>query len=88
MTEWEEDLFYSNLKYCDRLSWEQTRVISYILAQTNSKKKLDITDILHFPWDDNFEEHDTEITDEEKNKLRAKAKMFEKMLQQNSKQDS
>lgn len=34
-------------------SWEQTRFIAYIFAQTQAyKKKYKITDIIKFPWDD------------------------------------
>lgn len=34
-------------------SWEQTRFIAYIFAQTqNYKKKYKITDIIKFAWDD------------------------------------
>lgn len=32
-------------------SWEQTRMISYLIAQTNSKKKLKPNDIISFPWE-------------------------------------
>ena len=32
-------------------SWEQTRMICYLIAQTNSKKKLKPNDIISFPWE-------------------------------------
>lgn len=34
-----------------KTTWEQTRLISYILAQVNSKKKMKSTDIIKFDWD-------------------------------------
>ena len=42
---------------CDSLhlrvkeSWEQTRMISYLIAQTNSKKRLKPTDLMQFQWE-------------------------------------
>lgn len=32
-------------------SWEQTRMLAYIVAACNSTKKIKITDIIQFPWD-------------------------------------
>ena len=37
--------------YSYRESWEQTRLIAFILAQVNSKKRLKMEDIIKFPWD-------------------------------------
>lgn len=42
---------------CDSLhlrtkdSWEQARLISYMVAQVNSKKRLKPTDIIKFAWE-------------------------------------
>lgn len=80
MEEWEVYNFYDSLKYANRPEWEQTRLLMYILAQVNSKKKLDINDIMSFPWDEDYSESSKEITDEEKNTLRMKAKAMEKIL--------
>ena len=82
MEEWEVYNFYDSLKYCNRSEWEQTRLIMYILAQVNSKKKLEITEILSFPWDENYEEKNIEITNEDRDRLREKAKAFEKLLKE------
>ena len=81
----EVELLYENLKYADRPSWEQTRLLAFILAQVNSKKRLEMTDIMSFPWEENYEEKNIEISNEDRDKLRAKAAMFEKILQQNKK---
>lgn len=81
MEEWEVYNFYDNLKYCNRAEWEMTRLLMYVTTQVNSKKRIDIKDILSFPWDEGYEEHNTEITDEEKNTLRMRAKAMEKLLQ-------
>lgn len=81
MEEWEVYNFYDSLKYCNRSEWEQTRLIMYILAQVNSKKKLEITEILSFPWDRPEDIHDIEMTNEQRDRLREKAKAMEKILQ-------
>ena len=81
----EVELLYENLKYADRPSCEQNRLLAFILAQANSKKKLEITEILSFAWDENYEEKNIEMSNEDRDKLRAKAAMFEKILQQNKK---
>ena len=82
MEEWEVYNFYDSLQYCNRSEWEQTRLIMYILAQVNSKKKLEITEILSFPWDENYEEKNIEMTNEDRDRLREKAKAFEKLLKE------
>lgn len=88
LQEYEVELFYDSLKYANRPEWEQTRLLMYILAQVNSKKKLEITDLMKFPWDDNYEETSREYNEEEHKRLREKALMMEKMLQAQNKKDS
>ncbi len=78
----EVELLYENLKYADRPSWEQTRLLAFILAQVNSKKKLEITEILSFPWERAEDIHDIEMTNEDRDRLREKAKAFEKLLKE------
>ena len=60
-------------------SWEQARLISYIIAQTNSKKKLKLTDIISFNWD-NEEAPNTSISNEDIDRLSNKAKDFENLF--------
>ena len=31
--------------------WEQARLIAYLIAQCNSKKRMKLTDIVKFPWE-------------------------------------
>lgn len=80
MQEYEVYMFYDNLKYTNRPDWEQTRLIMYILAQTNSKKKLNIEDIMSFPWEKDIEDNPNEVSKEDMNTLREKAKRMEKIL--------
>lgn len=40
---------YSHYKSKD--NWEQARLISFLIAQANSTKRLKIEDIIKFPWE-------------------------------------
>jgi hypothetical protein len=49
---YELDILTEKFNKNNRESWEQTRFISYIIAQTQAyKKKYKLTDILQFTWD-------------------------------------
>jgi ssRNA-specific RNase YbeY (16S rRNA maturation enzyme) len=37
--------------YHDKEAWEQSRLIAYITAQTQSTKRIKPTDIMTFPWE-------------------------------------
>lgn len=75
MTFGEVEAFLTGFNRRNRETWEQTRVIGYIIAQANSTKKLEQNDILRFPWDNESEtKKDTQVSDEEMLRLREKAK--------------
>lgn len=61
--------------YAYKDSWEQARMISYLIAQVNSKKRLQFSDIMEFPWEKENEDN-VPITKEELNRLRIKAKQY------------
>lgn len=67
---------YEYLSYKD--SWEQSRLIAYMIAQTNSTKRLKLTDILEFQWED--KNADTAISNEDVARLREKAKQYENLI--------
>ena len=67
---------YEYLAYKD--SWEQSRLIAYMIAQTNSTKRLKLTDILEFQWED--KNADTAISNEDVARLREKAKQYENLI--------
>lgn len=79
-SEWELNDMIELIPYCDRNSWEQSRMNAYILAQVNSRKKLSPSDIVSFKWEDNneLEEHITTITDEDIERLKNISKQWEK----------
>lgn len=45
--------------YCMKDNWEQARLIAFMIAQTNSKHKLKLQDIIPFTWeeDETFEDN-------------------------------
>lgn len=68
---------YQYLAYKE--SWEQSRLIAYIIAQTNSKKKLKLTDILKFQWDeDGIKKNvsDTSMSNSDLERLKMKAQQY------------
>lgn len=80
MEEWEIHHFVDNLVFVDKNEWEKTRMLMYIMAQINSTKKLKISDIMKFPWDDCNENVDHSISDEDIKRLSEKAKKIEEEL--------
>lgn len=62
--------------YSHRDDWEQARLIAYMVAQVNSKKKLKFQDITKFYWEEEQEEHDTSISKEDVERLRKKAEQY------------
>lgn len=66
--------------YAHKDNWEQARLISYLVAQTNSKKKLKLSDIMEFPWDRDNEFAKQQVSNEEISKLRNEAKNVAEQL--------
>lgn len=62
--------------YSHRDEWEQARLIAYMVAQVNSKKKLTFQDITKFYWEDQQEEQDTSITKEDIERLKQRAQAY------------
>lgn len=78
---WEINDIVENLPYLDRMSWEQTRLLAYIGAQTHSTKKLDITDIIQFKWDEK-QQKNIEISNSDIQRLKNKSEMLQKMMKE------
>ena len=66
----------SNIYRKHRESWEQTRFLGYLIAQTNSTKKLKPSDIIKFFWDSETPNEDKTISAEDISRLKEKAKQF------------
>lgn len=74
-TYWELNDVIDNLPYLDRNLWETTRLNAYVVAQGNSRKKLQMQDICKFKWEESGENQDISNSDIER--LKAKAKRYE-----------
>jgi hypothetical protein len=61
-------------------SWEQARLMSYVSAQTHSTKKMSVSDIVSFPWEEKTQVHDTAMSNADKRRLEEKAKQLEKQM--------
>lgn len=63
--------------YAIKDNWEQARLIAFLIAQTNSKKKLKLQDIVPFAWDEDEENEDNKpITKSEIERLKARAQNY------------
>lgn len=76
---------------CDSLhlrtkdSWEQARMVAYMTAQVNSKKKLKPTDIIEFAWEQKHTKHQASnkpITQEDVERIKAMALEREKLYKE------
>lgn len=78
---YELDVLTENLQLSYRQEWEQTRQICYVIAQTQSSKKLKPTDLMKFGWDNNTATKEPkEATRKEIERLKAKAKRIEETM--------
>ena len=78
--EWEVNDLMENIPYLDRNLWESQRLNTYVVAQVNSRKKMELKDICNFKWeqeDKTEEEHDVEINNDEIRRLKEIAKQWE-----------
>lgn len=63
-----------NKHFKTRDMWEMTRFLAYITAQVQCTKKIEMKDILKFPWEEEEKKH--EITKEEIEALKKKAEEY------------
>lgn len=81
---YELNLILESLHLSNKDSWEQTRMISYIIAQSNSSKTLKLTDIMKFEWDEQTDNEDTKITKEDIERIKQKSSEYLKYLNNES----
>ena len=75
---YEIEALIENLWMKNKESWEQTRIQAYITAQTQSTKKIDMNDMMSFPWEKKVEK--VEDTPEDIEMLRKEMKEMESKL--------
>ena len=62
-------------------SWEQARLVAYLVAQSNSSKQLKATDITKFYWEKEEAGSDTTaLSNADKQRLKEKAKQYKQLL--------
>ena len=63
--------------YANKDVWEANRLTAYITAQVNSKRKLKVTDLVTFPWEEeSASESDNRITKEDIERLQKQAENY------------
>ena len=75
---YEIEVLIENLWMKNKESWEQTRIQAYITAQTQSTKKIDMNDMMSFPWEK--KEEKVEDTPEDIEMMRKEMKEMESRL--------
>lgn len=78
MNFYEIEALLDNLWMKNKESWEQTRIQAYITAQTQSTKKIDMNDMMSFPWEKKVEK--VEDTPEDIEMMRKEMKEMEDKL--------
>ena len=71
------------LTFLDRPSWEMARLQTYATVQVNSRKKLEPSDILSFPWDSDYTKKEKDITEKDISRLTGKAEALSKIIKKN-----
>lgn len=71
-----------NLKFVDRNQREIERYQLLVNIQANSKHKIKIQDVMRLPWDDEDKNKGTQISEEQAQQLRERAKQLEQSIQQ------
>lgn len=84
MSSYELSIICESLHLRHKESWEQSRMVSYVIAQSNSKKKLKPTDIITFGWEKPKEEtqQPTQLTIEDVEEIKKVALERERILKE------
>lgn len=61
-------------------SWEQARLVAYLVAQSNSSKHIKPTDIANFYWEKEAGSDNTAISDKDVSRLKERAKQYKQLL--------
>lgn len=64
--------------FSSKNNWEQARFIAYIIAASNSTKKIEMKDLIEFPWESEkpINESPAEITKQDFERLKQKAEQY------------
>lgn len=78
MEEWELLEFFDVINYADSAPWDRLRVL--LSAFSDKKKVHKLTDILKFPWDEEFEDRDIEMSNDDVARMKEKASAYLKYI--------
>lgn len=70
----------SHSYYRHRESWEQSRLIAFLIAQTHSSKKLKLEDVMKFPWEKDTTPDAQKISKEDIERLTKEAEALESIF--------
>lgn len=84
MQDYEVSYMVESLEYADRNAWEMTRLLMYQNIQINSKKTINIKDIIKFKWDLEQDEQSQEISNNDIERLKQRANAISKQIQKNN----
>lgn len=83
MTFLEARILTENILFSIKQDWEQTRLVSYVTAQSQSSKRIKVDDIMQFPWDKENQKGNTTVSKEDRLRLINKIKEIENTLHNN-----
>ena len=78
LEEWEVLEFYDIIDYSEYASWEQTRLLMSMNVDHKKVKKL--SDIIKFPWDEDYKKDDIEISADDIKRLKQMSEVYSKKL--------
>ena len=78
MTFYEIETLLENLWMKEKESWEQTRTVAFITAQCQSTKKLDMKEMMTFPWEKDMEKETD--TPEEREQVRKEMEIWKQRM--------
>lgn len=79
---YEIEALVENIWMKSKESWEQARLQAYVTAQCQSTKKMEIKDLMTFPWE-NADNEKIEDTKEEREALMREMKAWENKMNNN-----
>ena len=80
MSIWEARELVKQAHLKNKENWEQTRLLVGIIANALSTKKVDIKEAMKFPWDEDYNDRRTAISNEEVERLKIKIENTKKLL--------
>ena len=88
MQEYEIELFMLNVNHAQKCDWERARMIMFTNISPYMKRQKTPKELFPLPTDDDYNEHDYEISDNEINTMKQRASRVSKMFETNKNNDN